>query len=143
MSDDGLLMVWVKMENQLLSVFFILCSLQSFTVAWAWNQFWFIVVYTRKIQRTTDLGSLIGNTRYVNFRIFLPLWFHVKSILVMLKPPKNCHCFLTIWAGQHFDLTGTFDIFKSEIFPKIKIQSLHSCQMTVFDLQKLAKIDFT
>ena len=36
----------------------------------------------------TDLGSLIGNTQCGNFRIFMPLRFYVKSILVILKPQK-------------------------------------------------------
>ena len=37
----------------------------------------------------TDLGSLYGKTQCGNFRIFLPLRFYVKSILVILKPPKT------------------------------------------------------
>ena len=37
----------------------------------------------------TDLGSLIGNTQCGNFRIFLPIRFYVKSILVILKPYKE------------------------------------------------------
>ena len=41
-------------------------------------------------QRSTDLDSLIGITQCENFRIFFPLRFYVKSILVVLKP-KNCH----------------------------------------------------
>ena len=35
---------------------------------------------------STDLGSLIGNSQCGIFRIFLPLTFYVKSILVVLKP---------------------------------------------------------
>ena len=42
----------------------------------------------REISLITDLGSLIGNLQLVNFRIFLPLRFYVKSILVILKPQK-------------------------------------------------------
>ena len=38
--------------------------------------------------RGTDLGKLIGNIQCGNFRIFLPLRFYVKSILVNLKPLK-------------------------------------------------------
>ena len=37
---------------------------------------------------STDLGSLIVNTQSVNFRVFLPIIFYVKSILVMLEPQK-------------------------------------------------------
>ena len=35
--------------------------------------------------------KLIGNTQYGKSRIFLPLRFYMKSILVILKPQKNCH----------------------------------------------------
>ena len=38
----------------------------------------------------TELGSLIGNTQCGNFRIFLPLRFYVKSILVILKLQTCC-----------------------------------------------------
>ena len=34
---------------------------------------------------------------------------------------------LTIWAALNFEFMETFDIFKSEIFPIIKIQSLQNC----------------
>ena len=36
----------------------------------------------------TDFGSLIGNTQCGNLRIFLPLIFYVKSILVILMLQK-------------------------------------------------------
>ena len=36
----------------------------------------------------TDLGSLIGNTQYENFKIFLPHRFYLTLILVLLKPQK-------------------------------------------------------
>ena len=39
-------------------------------------------------KRGTDLGILIGKSQCGNFRIFLPLRFYVKSILVILKPQK-------------------------------------------------------
>ena len=32
-----------------------------------------------------------------------------------------------IWAALNFEYLGTFDIFKGEIFPKIKIQNLQNC----------------
>ena len=35
-------------------------------------------------QRSTDLGKQIGTTQCGNFRMFLPLKFYVKSILVIL-----------------------------------------------------------
>ena len=41
------------------------------------------------------------------------------------EPPKTS--ILTIWAALNFGFLGTFDIFKCEIFPKIKIQSLQNC----------------
>ena len=37
---------------------------------------------------STDLGSLFGITQCGNFRIFLPVRFYVKSILVILKFQK-------------------------------------------------------
>ena len=37
----------------------------------------------------TDLGNLIGDTQCGTFRFFQPLRFYVKSILVILKPPKT------------------------------------------------------
>ena len=33
---------------------------------------------------------------------------------------------LTIWAALNFEFLGTLDIFKIEIFPKIKIHSLQN-----------------
>ena len=45
--------------------------------------------------RSTDLGSLIGNTRCGNCRIFLTHRFYVKSILVILRHQK-----LPFWKGQ-------------------------------------------
>ena len=32
----------------------------------------------------TDLGSLIGNTQFGNYRIFLPIRFYVKSTMIIL-----------------------------------------------------------
>ena len=52
--------------------------------------FWCDVNPKSKDLMPTDLGSLIGNTQCGTFRIFLPLIFYVKSILVVLKP-KNCY----------------------------------------------------
>ena len=42
-----------------------------------------------------------------------------------LEAPKTA--ILTIWAALNYEFLGTFDIFKGEIFPKIKIESLQSC----------------
>ena len=36
----------------------------------------------------TDLGSLIGNSQFGNFRIFSLLRFYMKLILIILKPLK-------------------------------------------------------
>ena len=49
---------------------------------------------------------------------------------------------LTIWAPLKFEFLGSFNIFKCEIFPKIKIQSFQNCILAVLDLLKSAKIDF-
>ena len=37
---------------------------------------------------------------------------------------------------------GDFDIFKCEMFPKIKIQNLQIVKVAVFDFENPAKIDF-
>ena len=58
------------------------------------------------------------------FGIFLPLRFNVKTIFVILKPPKTA--ILTIWAMSSSEFLETFDIFKCEIFLKIKIQSFQN-----------------
>ena len=52
---------------------------------------------------------------------------------------------LTIWALMNFEFLGTFDIFKSEMFLKIIIQSLQIkiVKTAFFDFLNLAKIDFT
>ena len=48
-----------------------------------------LLLATTKRTISTDLGILIGNTQCGNLRIFLPLRFYVKLILVILKPPKT------------------------------------------------------
>ena len=59
--------------------------------------------------------SLTRNTQCVNFRIFLPLRFYVKSILVTLMPH-----ILLLWPFEqllmNFAFLGTFDIFKYKTF---------------------------
>ena len=77
-----------------------------------------------------DLGSLIGNPLCGRSRIFLPLRFCVKSILSILKPPKTA--ILTFWTALNFSCLVAFDIFKGEISPKIKIQSLLNCSRGCF-----------
>ena len=42
-----------------------------------------------------------------------------------LEAPKPA--ILTIWAALNFEFLGICDIFKCEIFPKFKIQSLQNC----------------
>ena len=64
-----------------------------------------VLCFLCKYIHTTDLGSLIGNTQCGNFRIFLPLRFYVKLILVILKPQKTA--ILTIWATLRFEFLGT------------------------------------
>ena len=73
----------------------------------------------------SDLGSLIGNTQCGNFRIFQPLRFYAKSILVILNLPKAA--ILTILAALGFEFFGIFDIPECEIILKIKICSLQNC----------------
>ena len=46
------------------------------------------------------------------------------------EAPKTAIC--TIWAALNFEFFGTYDIFKCEIFPKIKIQSLQTCKIDSF-----------
>ena len=67
----------------------------------------------------------INVTQCENFRICLPLIFCMKSILIILKPPKTA--IWTILSALHFETLGFGDIFKSEKSPKIKIQSLQNC----------------
>ena len=74
---------------------------------------------SRKIWVTEKLWNFHTVQSHLGmFRIFPPFRFYVKSILVILKP------ILTIWAALNIEFLGTFDIFKSEILLKIKIQSL-------------------
>ena len=57
--------------------------------------------------------------------IFLPLRFYVKLILIILKPYKTA--LLTIRTALKFEFLGHLDIFKHNMFPKIKIQRLQNC----------------
>ena len=69
----------------------------------------------------TDLGSLIGNTQCENFWAFLPFRFYVKSILVVLKPPKTA--ILTIWVAMNFEFraaqTVKMAVFGASKRPKL------------------------
>ena len=49
---------------------------------------------------------------------------------------------LPIWTALNLEFLEIFDIFKREIFLKIKIQSFENCKMADFDLLKTAKINF-
>ena len=104
-------------------------------------RFW-VSQFGVKIVVITDLGSLIGNTQCGNFKIFLPLRFCVKSLLVILKP-TNCHFIFTIWATLNFKFLRTFDIFKCEIFQNSKFKASQIVKMIVFDLLKSAKTNLT
>ena len=66
----------------------------------------------------TDLGSLIGNTQCENFWAFLPFRFYVKSILVVLKPPKTA--ILTIWVAMNFELWQFLTFSSVKFFWKSK-----------------------
>ena len=57
------------------------------------------------------------------------------------EAPKTA--ILTIWVAMNFKFLGTYDIFKCETFPKIKIQHLKIVKTAFFDLLILTKIDFT
>ena len=65
----------------------------------------------------TDLGSLIGNLQCWNFRIFLPLRFYAKSILVILRPQK-LPFWLTIWVALNFTFYGNILHFHAWNFSK-------------------------
>ena len=71
--------------------------------------------------KSTDLGSLIGNTQCGNFRISLPHRFLREINSGDFEAPKNA--ILTIRADQNFQFWGYFDIFQNEIPKKIKISS--------------------
>ena len=73
---------------------------------------YFLMWNKLEILNHTYLGSLIGNTQCVNFRIFLPLRFYVESILIIFKP--------NYWHFDHlssseFWFLDIFDIFKCQI----------------------------
>ena len=46
---------------------------------------------------------------------------------------------LSIWAALSFEFLDTFDIFKCENFPKIKIQRLKNCQNDSFWPSKICQ----
>ena len=71
----------------------------------------------------TDLGNLIGDTQCGTFRIFQPLRFYVKSILVTLKPRKLPFRVFTIWTALNFKFLNIFDVFKCVIPKKLKFKA--------------------
>ena len=83
----------------------------------------------------TDLGSLIGNSQCENFRIFPLLRFYVKSIFVMLKPPKTA--IQTIGAPQYFEFLGTFDVFKCEMFQNSNFKASVIVRIAYFSTSKI------
>ena len=81
------------------------CSFQEYSF---WTNRYLILRNLRiftYFDEITDLYSLIGNSQYGNFRIYLPLEFYVKSVLVILKPQKVP--FLANWAGLKFGFLET------------------------------------
>ena len=74
--------------------------------------------------------------------------FQDFSASQILRELNFCHfeapktAILTFWTAQNFALMGDFDIFKCEMFPKIKIQNLQIVKVAVFDFENPAKIDF-
>ena len=84
------------------------------------------------------ISHKIWMTKCGNSRIFLPLSFYVKSILVIWKPQKLA--LLSLLAALNFVFLGIFYIFKCEILIKIKIQSFKNCWNGSFS--KSTRIDF-
>ena len=76
-----------------------------------------------------------------NLRIFLPLWFYVKSILVILKPQK-----LPFWPFEQLWILNFWELLtflSVKFFQKLKFKAYNIVKMAVFDLLKSDKIDFT
>ena len=101
-----------------------ICKIQPFQLLMIDD---FILRYFYKFWfRFTDLGSLIRNIHCENFRIFLPLRFYVKSILVLVKPKKLLfEPFEQLWI---LNLWNFFYFFECEIILRYKIQSLQIAQ---------------
>ena len=57
-------------------------------IKFVFTTFQWKLALTMTVEYCTDLGSLIGNTQYGNFKIVLPLRFFLKSIMVILRPQK-------------------------------------------------------
>ena len=70
----------------------------------------------------TDLGSLIENTQCENFKDFSATQILREINFGHFEAIKTA--ILTIIAAVKIEFLGPFDIFKPEMFPKIKIQSL-------------------
>ena len=77
-------------------------KIQDFAIFWRENSISYFEILT-------DLGSLIGNTQFGKFMIFLPTRFYVKSIMVILNPPKTA--ILTNWAALNFDSFWHFQVW--------------------------------
>ena len=86
----------------------------------------------------TDLGSLIGNYLCGNLRTFLPLWFYVKSIMVILKPLK-----LPIWPFRQLLILYfcSLLIFQAWNFSKnTTLVAAQMVKMAVLDASKWPKL---
>ena len=57
-------------------------------IKFVFTTFQWKLALTMTVENCTDLGSLIGNTQYGIFRIFLLVRFYVKLILIILKSQK-------------------------------------------------------
>ena len=107
---------------------------------WLWLTFDKRSILPQTKLANTDLGGLIENTQCGSFKIFLPLRFYVKSVLVICKPQKrakNCH-FDHLSSSEFEYILG---ILKRSKFSAYKIVKM--TKMTVFHSLKSAKIDFT
>ena len=107
----------------------------------------FNVAFTRMLNSTVDsspkylkshLKSLNGNTQCGNSRIFHPLRFFVKSILVILKP-KNCHFYHL--SSSEFWIFG--NLLPFQVWNLSRFKAFNIVKMAVFDLLKSANIDLT
>ena len=91
--------------------------------------------------KSTDLGSQIGIFGCGNLKIFLPLWFYVKSILADFRRSKTV--VLTILQALNFDFWKNLTLEMSKVPKNSIFKAAQLVQMAVFGGFKMTKIDFT
>ena len=85
----------------------------------------------------TDLASLIGNAKCGTIRIFLPLRFYVKSILVLLKSQKlSFSPFDRLWISIFF----FFWHFQNSKSHNLKMEVFHPLKSAVIDFRMAGKL---